>query len=127
MKTFSGLKYSKEHEWVRLDGNKAYIGISNYAQLALGDIVYVELPEVGSKISAADIIGVVESVKTASDIYTPVSGTVLEVNEELIDSPEIINEEPYESWMVLVELDDPAEIDELMDEDEYAKFCMVEG
>jgi len=127
MKTFKGLKYSKEHEWVRIEGSKAYIGISNYAQLALGDIVYVELPEVGKKIKAMDVIGVVESVKTASDIYSPVSGTVVEVNEELVDHPEKINEEPYESWIALVELDNPAEVDELMDEDEYAKFCMAEG
>ncbi|HHW31449.1 MAG TPA: glycine cleavage system protein GcvH [Clostridiaceae bacterium] len=127
MKTFKGLRYSKEHEWVRVEGNKAYIGISNYAQLSLGDIVYVELPEVGAKFNAMDIIGVVESVKTASDIYSPVSGTVIEVNQELVDNPEKINEEPYESWIALLELDNPAEIDELMDEDEYAKFCMAEG
>jgi glycine cleavage system H protein len=127
VKTFDGLKYSKEHEWVRIEGDKAYIGISNYAQLELGDIVYVELPEIDTQVSVMDVIGVVESVKTASDIYSPISGTIVEVNEELVDSPENINEEPYESWITAVKYDDITELEDLMDEDEYAKFCMAEG
>jgi glycine cleavage system H protein len=127
MKTFDGLKYSKEHEWVRIEGDKAYIGISNYAQLELGDIVYVELPEVDTQVSIMDTIGVVESVKTASDIYSPVSGTIVEVNEELIDSPEKINEEPYESWITAIKYDDIAELEDLMGEEEYAEYCTAEG
>lgn len=127
MKLFKGLKYSKDHEWVRIEGNKAYIGISNYAQLALGDIVYVELPEVGSSFNEGDALGVVESVKAASDVLSPVSGTVVEINEELIDTPEKVNEEPYESWFVLLELENPSEIDNMMDEEEYGRFCTEEG
>lgn len=123
MEIIKGLKYSKDHEWVRIDGNRAYTGITNYAQLALGDIVFVELPAVGKSLNKGDIIGVVESVKTASDIYSPVSGIVLEVNEELADSPEKINEEPYLSWISVIELTNMSEVDELMDEADYAKFC----
>ncbi|HHV97677.1 MAG TPA: glycine cleavage system protein GcvH [Clostridiaceae bacterium] len=121
------LKYSNEHEWVKVTGNKAYIGITDYAQNALGDIVFVELPEVGTEISAGDAFGVVESVKAASDIYSPVSGTITKVNEELIDSPEIINEDPYGAWIIEIELTDPSELDELMDDKEYEDFCLKEG
>ena len=121
------LKYSKEHEWVKIAGNKAYIGITDYAQNALGDIVFVELPEVGTEISAGDTFGVVESVKAASDIYCPVSGTITKVNEELVDSPEIINEDPYGAWIIEIELTDPSELDELMDDKEYEDFCLKEG
>jgi len=121
------LKYSKEHEWVKIAGNKAYIGITDYAQNALGDIVFVELPEVGTEISAGDTFGVVESVKAASDIYCPVSGTITKVNEELVDSPEIINEDPYGAWIIEIELSDPSELDELMDDKEYEDFCLKEG
>ena len=121
------LKYSKEHEWVKVTGNKAYVGITDYAQDALGDIVFVELPEVGTEISAGDTFGVVESVKAASDIYCPVSGTITKVNEELVDSPEIINEDPYGAWIIEIELTDPSELDELMDDKEYEDFCLKEG
>lgn len=121
-----GLLYSKEHEWVRVEGNKAYIGITNYAQLALGDIVFVELPKAGDRIDAGDTLGVVESVKAASDVYSPVSGIVVEVNEELTDMPERINEEPYESWMAALKLSDDTELDALMDEENYGQFCMLE-
>ncbi|NMB96365.1 MAG: glycine cleavage system protein GcvH [Clostridiaceae bacterium] len=121
------LKYSKEHEWVKVTGDKAYIGITDYAQEALGDIVFVELPEVGMEISAGDTFGVVESVKAASDIYCPVSGTVTKINEELIDSPEIINEDPYGAWIIEIELSDTLELDELMDDQEYEDFCLKEG
>ncbi|HHW48078.1 MAG TPA: glycine cleavage system protein GcvH [Clostridiaceae bacterium] len=127
MNIIEGLKYSKDHEWVRAEGNKAYIGITNYAQLELGDIVYIELPSPGDKFEAGDVLGVVESVKTAADVYSPVSGTVVEVNEELAESPEKVNEVPYESWFVILEMDDPSELENLMDEEEYGRYCIEEG
>ena len=122
-----GLKYSKDHEWVKVEGNKAYIGISDFAQNALGDIVYVELPEVGTSLKAGDTLGVVESVKAASDVYTPVSGKVLEVNQELSSSPEKVNTSPYEAWIAIIELEDLSELDNLMDEQQYQEFCSEEG
>ncbi|MGI5850981.1 MAG: glycine cleavage system protein GcvH, partial [Caldicoprobacterales bacterium] len=94
MKVIEGLKYAKGHEWVRMEGNRAYIGITDFAQDELGDIVFIELPEVGTDVEVDDILGSIESVKAASDIYAPVSGTVVEVNEELEGSPELVNEEP---------------------------------
>lgn len=127
MKLFQGLKYSKDHEWVRVEGNKAYIGITNYAQLALGDIVFVELPKVGAKLGEGDTLGVIESVKTASDILTPVSGTVVEINEGVSDAPESVNSEPYESWIAALELTNASELDGLMNEEEYGEFCVKEG
>jgi glycine cleavage system H protein len=127
MNIIKGLKYSKEHEWLRVEGNTAYIGITNYAQLALGDIVFVELPDANASFNAGDVIGVVESVKAVSDIYTPVSGTVVKVNEELADFPEKINEEPYESWIAVLEINDTKELEELMDEEEYGKYCTEEA
>ena len=123
MKTYKGLKYSKEHEWVREEKGLLYLGITNYAQLALGDIVFVELPKVGKKLQAESILGVVESVKAASDVYSPVSGTVLKVNEALINSPELLNAEPYENWLAALEPADLSELDKLMDEAQYAEFC----
>jgi glycine cleavage system H protein len=126
MKLGKGLKYSKEHEWVRIEGDKVYVGITDFAQNALGDIVFVELPETDLELEAGDILGVVESVKVASDIYTPVSGTVIEVNEELNDSPETINESPYEAWIAVIELKDILQLDDLMDEHEYEDFCSKE-
>lgn len=126
MKTISGLKYSKEHEWVKIDGNRAYVGITDHAQNSLGEIVFAELPEKGADVNAGDVLGVVESVKAASDVYSPVSGVVVEVNEELESSPEKINEEPYESWIAVLELTDNSELDELLDADEYEKFCEEE-
>lgn len=123
MKTIDGLKYSKDHEWVRLDGEKAYVGITDHAQNSLGEIVFVELPEVGAEISAGDVLGVVESVKAAADVYSPVSGRVAEINEELENSPEKINEEPYDSWIAVLELTDVSDLDELLNADEYEKFC----
>ena len=103
MGILEGVKFTKEHEWAREEGGKVYIGISDYAQNALGDIVYVELPEVGKKVKAGDAISVVESVKTASDIYSPVSGTVIEVNDALEDSPELLNEDPYENYIAVID------------------------
>lgn len=127
MEIKSGLMYSNDHEWVRVEGDKAYIGITDYAQHALGEIVYVELPGVGDEINAGDVFGVIESVKAASDSYLPISGKVLEVNEELSDSPQLINESPYESWIVAVEMTDKAELDNLMNEQAYKEFCEKEA
>lgn len=123
MKTIEGLYYSNDHEWVRVEGTKAYVGITDFAQHALGEIVYVELPEVDEEFSAGDVFSVIESVKAASDSYLPVSGKILEVNEELEDSPQLINEDPYENWIVLVEMTDKSDLDNLMNEEEYKEFC----
>jgi glycine cleavage system H protein len=123
----AGLKYSKEHEWVATEETVATIGITDYAQDQLGEIVYVELPAVGDKISKDDAFGVVESVKAVSDIYAPVSGTVVEVNQELPESPEMINEDPYgDGWLVKVKVSDPAELDDLLDHEEYEELIAAE-
>lgn len=115
-----GLKYSKEHEWVAAEEAVATIGITDHAQEQLGEIVYIELPAIGEKVSKDDPFGVVESVKAVSDIYAPVSGTVLEVNEDLAESPEVVNEDPYgDGWLIKVRVSDPADLDDLMDNDEY--------
>jgi glycine cleavage system H protein len=127
MKVIEGLKYAKGHEWVRMEGNRAYIGITDFAQDELGDIVFIELPEVGTDVEVEDILGSIESVKAASDIYAPVSGTVVEVNEELEGSPELVNEEPFESWIAVIEVNDTGELDDLMDADAYEKFCEEEA
>ncbi|TKI59005.1 glycine cleavage system protein GcvH [Brevibacillus antibioticus] len=114
------LRYSEEHEWVRVEGNKAYIGITSFAQAELGDIVFVELPEVGATIQQDEPFGSVESVKTVSELYAPVTGKVVEVNGELEDAPELVNSSPYEqAWMIVVELSDAAGLDKLMDADKY--------
>lgn len=114
------LKYSKEHEWVRVEGNRAYVGITDFAQDELGDIVFVELPEVGDELSANTTFGTVESVKTVSDLYAPISGKIVEVNEELVDSPEKVNESPYQDgWMLVIEVTDTSELDQLLTADEY--------
>ena len=126
MEVLEGLYYSKDHEWVKVEGDKVYIGITDYAQHSLGNIVYVELPEVGSELSAGDVLGVVESVKAASDVYTPVDIKVLEVNNSLVDDPSLINNDPYGSWMVIGELKDKSQLDKLMKADEYRKFLEEE-
>ena len=118
-----GLKYSKEHEWVLVEDRIAIIGITEYAQQELGDIVYVELPEVGEKIVKDDPFGAVESVKAVSDIYAPVSGTVTEVNDSLPDSPETINDDAYgDGWMIKVEMTDKDDLKDLMSAEEYAEY-----
>lgn len=127
MKVLEGLFYSKEHEWVKVEGNLAWIGITDHAQLGLGDVVYVELPEVDTELQAGDTLGVVESVKAASDVYTPVSGRVLRVNEELVDNPERINEDPYGSWMAELELSDSSELEGLLSVEEYKAWCLEEA
>ncbi len=120
-----GLKYSKEHEWVLVENDVATIGISEFAQDELGDIVYVELPPVGEKISKDDPFGSVESVKAVSDIFAPISGSVIEVNDTLPDSPEIINEDPYgDGWLIKVQMTDKDELKELMSSDDYAEYVV---
>lgn len=115
-----GLLYSKEHEWIKKEGNKVRIGITDFAQEELGDIVFVELPEVGDEIDIDESFGSVESVKTVSELYAPVSGKVIEVNEELDDSPELVNESPYEdAWMIVVELENEADLDNLLTAEQY--------
>lgn len=117
------LKYSKEHEWVLLKKGVATVGITYYAQHELGDIVYVELPEIGSSVEQMQESGVVESVKTVSNIYCPVSGEITAINETIVDSPEIINDSPYENgWLFKVKLSDEAELDDLMTAEEYESF-----
>lgn len=120
------LLYTKEHEWVKIEDGKATIGITDFAQSELGDIVFVELPEVGDTITLDQPFGNVESVKTVSELYAPVTGTVVEVNEELSDSPELVNESAYENaWMIVVELSNPAEEEQLLTADAYA--ALIEG
>ncbi|HJH10274.1 MAG TPA: glycine cleavage system protein GcvH [Metalysinibacillus jejuensis] len=120
MTTPKDLRYSEEHEWVKVEDGKARIGITHFAQSELGDIVFVELPEVGDELTIDEPFGSVESVKTVSELYAPVSGTVVEVNAELEDNPEYVNESPYEqAWMVVVELSDASQVDALMDADKY--------
>jgi glycine cleavage system H protein len=122
-KVIDGLFYSESHEYVKVEGNIGYIGISDYAQHALGNVVYVDMPDVDDEIEAGEEFGAVESVKAASDLFAPVSGTVIEVNDALDDQPELINQDPYENWIVKVELSDKSQLDNLMDAKAYAKFC----
>lgn len=121
------LLYSREHEWVKVEGRLAQLGITDHAQEELGDVVYLELPEVDDEFQADEAIGVVESVKAASDLYTPVSGKVVEVNDDLPDSPETINEDPYGSWMVVLEMSDDTQLKNLMSSEEYKEFCDQEA
>ncbi len=119
----NNLRYSEEHEWVKTEGNEAVIGITHFAQSELGDIVFVELPEVGATIEADEPFGSVESVKTVSELYAPVSGKVVAVNEELSDQPELVNESPYEgAWMVKVELSDASQVEKLLTAEKYAEM-----
>ena len=120
------LKYAKTHEWAKIEGNKAKIGITDYAQIQLNDIVYVELPEVGDEVNKGETFGVVESVKAASDVYAPLSGKVLAINEDVVNSPELLNEDPYENWLIEIEISDPSEADDLLDVDAYKKLVEEE-
>jgi len=121
-----GVKFTKEHEWVRAEGVFAYVGISDFAQDSLGDIVFVELPRAGAVLAAGGAFGTVESVKAVSDLYAPVSGTIIEVNTGLEDAPELLNESPYDTWIIKLEIADAGELDQLMDADEYEEFCANE-
>lgn len=120
MATPNNLKYSEDHEWVKVDGDTVTIGITEFAQSELGDIVFVELPDEGDEIEKGEDFGSVESVKTVSELYAPVSGEVIEINEELEDSPELVNESPYEeAWMLKIKFADESQLDELMDAAAY--------
>lgn len=126
MKLDLGCKYHEEHEWIRVEGDEGVIGISDYAQDQLSDVVYVELPEVGDTFDRGDVLAVVESVKAASDVYMPVGGEVLEINEGLEDAPELINQDPFgEAWLVRIAISDPSELDDLMDAEAYKAY--IEG
>ena len=122
-KVIEGLRYSESHEYVRVEGGFGYIGISDYAQNALGNVVYVDMPDVEDEVEAGEEFGAVESVKAASDLIAPVSGTVVEVNEALEDQPELLNQDPYENWIIKVEMSDESELDNLMDAAAYTAFC----
>jgi glycine cleavage system H protein len=122
-KVIEGLYYSESHEYVRVEGDYGYIGITDYAQHALGNVVYVDMPEVDDEVTAGEEFGAVESVKAASDLNAPVSGKVTEVNSALDDQPELINADAYENWIIKVELADKSELDKLMDAAAYTAFC----
>lgn len=122
-KVIEGLYYSESHEYVRVEGNYGFIGISDYAQHALGNVVYVDMPEVDDEVTAGEEFGAVESVKAASDLIAPVTGVVVEVNTALEDEPELVNADAYENWIIKVELSDKSELDNLMDAKAYAAFC----
>ncbi len=122
------LKYAKSHEWVRVEGDLATIGITDYAQDQLGDVVYIELPEVGRTLQQEEAFGSVESVKAVSELLAPVGGEVVEVNEELLDTPETVNEDPYSAgWMIIVRMDDPSEVKDLLTAEQYQAFVEEEG
>ena len=122
------LKYSREHEWARVDGDRVTVGITDFAQSELGDVVFVELPEVGTEVDVTETFGVVESVKAVSDLYAPVSGTVVECNSQLEDRPELVNQSPYEKgWMIVIEATDPDELEELLSAQEYRQYIEEEA
>lgn len=125
-KVIEGLYYSESHEYVKVEGDEAYVGITDYAQESLGNIVYVDMPEVDDEFAAEDDFGAVESVKAASDLVSPVSGTVVEVNEALEDQPELINQDAFGNWIMKVKLSDKSELDSLMDAKTYEEFCAKE-
>lgn len=119
--------YLPTHEYARVEGNIAYVGISEYAARQLGNVVYVDMPEAGDEVEAGEDFGAIESVKAASDLFAPVSGAVVEVNEHLIDNPRLVNENPMENWIVKIEMSDPAELESLMDEAAYKAHCESEN
>lgn len=122
-KVLENLRYADSHEWVKVEGDIATVGITDYAQHALGNIVYVDMPEVGDEVTAGEEFGAVESVKAASDLISPISGEVVEVNEALEDAPELINADAFENWIMKVKLSDASEVDALLDAAAYAKVC----
>ncbi len=125
-KTVEGLHYSESHEWVKVEGNIAVIGITDFAQHAMGDLSYVDMPEVDDELEAGEEFGAVESVKAASDLFCPVSGKVVEINEALEDAPELLNEDAFANWIIKVEMSDPSELDALMDAAAYEAQCANE-
>ena len=122
-KVLEGLYYSESHEYVRVEGDFGFIGITDYAQNALGNVVYVDMPEVDDEVSAGEEFGAVESVKAASDLMSPITGVVVEINEALEDQPELVNQDAYENWIIKVKISDKSELDDLMDAKAYATFC----
>lgn len=127
MKVLKELLYTKNHEWVKIDGDKAYIGVTDFAQHAMGDIVFVEMPTIGDEFGAGDGFSVVESVKAASDIYMPIDGTVVEINEALEDDPALVNQDAYENWIVAVEIGNKEQLEELLSSEDYEKLCEEEA
>lgn len=125
-KVIEGLFYSESHEYVKVEGDFAYVGITDYAQHALGNVVYVDMPEIDDEVEADEDFGAVESVKAASDLISPVSGTVVEVNEALEDKPELLNEDAFENWIMKVQMSDKSELDALMDATAYEELCNKE-
>ncbi len=125
-KTIEGLYYSESHEWVKVEGNIAIVGITDHAQHEMGDLSYVDMPEVDDELEKGDEFGAVESVKAASDLYSPVSGTVVEINEELEDVPELLNQDAFANWIMKVEMSDPSELEGLMDAAAYEAMCANE-
>ena len=125
-KVIEGLFYSESHEYVKVEGDFAYVGITDYAQHALGNVVYVDMPEVDDEVEADEDFGAVENVKAASDLISPVSGTVVEVNEALEDKPELLNEDAFENWIMKVQMSDKSELDALMDAAAYEELCSKE-
>jgi glycine cleavage system H protein len=123
MNVLKNLLYTEDHEWIKVEGEKAYIGITDYAQHSLGDIVFVELPELDAEFNAGEAFGTVESVKAASDTYIPVSGTVIEINEAVVDDPSLLNQDAYENWMICINLKDKSELDKLMNAAQYEAQC----
>lgn len=126
MKVIEGILYTKDHDWVKSDGETACIGITDYAQHALGSIVFIELPEEGAPIPEGDVFCTIESVKAASDSYMPIDGEVIEINESLQENPELLNEDPYGSWIVRFKMSDAAQLSNLMIASEYEEFCSKE-
>ncbi len=122
-KVIEGLYYAESHEFVKVEGNIGYIGITDYAQEQLGNVVYVDMPETDEDVTAGEEFGAVESVKAASDLISPVSGKVIEINEALEDAPELINEDAFSNWIIKVELSDPSELNSLLDSSAYSKLC----
>ena len=122
-KTVEGLYYSESHEWVKVEGNVAIVGITDFAQHAMGDLSYVDMPEVDDEVEAGEEFGAVESVKAASDLFSPVSGVVVEINEALEDAPELLNEDAYANWIMKVEMNDPSQLEALMDAAAYEAMC----
>jgi len=119
----TGLRYTREHEWIRVEGDRGVVGITEFAQEQLGDIVFVELPKLGANVEREKTFGVVESVKTASDLYSPVSGTVVDVNAKLTDQPELVNSDPYgDGWMIVVQISDPSQVDSLLTSKQYEEL-----
>ena len=125
-KTVEGLYYSESHEWVKVEGKVAIVGITDFAQHAMGDLSYVDMPEVDDELEAGEEFGAVESVKAASDLFCPVSGTVIEINEALEDAPELLNDDAFANWIMKVEMNDPSQLEDLMDAAAYEAMCANE-